>query len=39
LYLDTRLSTLRRFVEAMGDSMHIVVTDPDGGPFERQPRR
>jgi hypothetical protein len=29
---------LKRFVDAKGDGMHIVVTEPDGGPFERQPR-
>ncbi len=28
------LSTLKRFVEATGGEMHIVVSYPDGGPVE-----
>ena len=31
---DMLLSTLRRFVEATGGEMHIVVSYPDGGPVE-----
>jgi predicted XRE-type DNA-binding protein len=31
---DMLLSTLRRFVQATGGEMHIVVTYPDGGPVE-----
>jgi hypothetical protein len=28
------LSTLKRFVQATGGEMHIVVSYPDGGPVE-----
>ncbi len=31
---DMLLSTLRRFVEATGGEMHIVVSYPNGGPVE-----
>jgi DNA-binding transcriptional regulator YiaG len=31
---DMLLSTLKRFVEATGGEMHIVVSYPDGGPVE-----
>lgn len=31
---DMLMSTLRRFVEATGGEMHIVVSYPDGGPVE-----
>lgn len=31
---DMLLSTLKRFVEATGGEMHIVVNYPDGGPVE-----
>lgn len=31
---DMLLSTLRRFVQATGGEMHIVVSYPDGGPVE-----
>jgi DNA-binding transcriptional regulator YiaG len=31
---DMMLSTLKRFVEATGGEMHIVVSYPDGGPVE-----
>ena len=31
---DVLLSTLKRYVEATGGEMHIVVTYPDGGPVE-----
>lgn len=31
---DMLLSTLRRFVQATGGEMHIVVQYPDGGPVE-----
>lgn len=31
---DALLSTLKRFVEATGGEMHIVVSYPDGGPVE-----
>ena len=31
---DTLLSTLKRFVEATGGEMHVIVTYPDGGPVE-----
>lgn len=31
---DMLLSTLKRFVQATGGEMHIVVTYPDGGPVE-----
>lgn len=36
---DLLLSTLRRFVEATGGEMHIVVSYPDGGPVELQLER
>ncbi len=31
---DMLLSTLKRFIEATGGQMHIVVSYPDGGPVE-----
>jgi DNA-directed RNA polymerase specialized sigma subunit len=31
---DMLLSTLRRFVQATGGEMHVVVSYPDGGPVE-----
>lgn len=31
---DMMLSTLKRFVQATGGEMHIVVSYPDGGPVE-----
>ena len=31
---DMLLSTLKRFVEATGGEMHVVVSYPDGGPVE-----
>jgi ribosome-binding protein aMBF1 (putative translation factor) len=31
---DMLLSTLKRFVEATGGEMHIIVSYPDGGPVE-----
>lgn len=31
---DMLLSTLKRFVQATGGEMHIVVSYPDGGPVE-----
>lgn len=31
---DMLFSTLKRFVEATGGEMHVVVTYPDGGPVE-----
>ena len=31
---DVLLSTLKRFVQATGGEMHIVVSYPDGGPVE-----
>lgn len=31
---DMLLSTLKRFVEATGGELHVIVTYPDGGPVE-----
>ena len=31
---DMLLSTLKRFVQATGGEIHIVVSYPDGGPVE-----
>jgi DNA-binding transcriptional regulator YiaG len=31
---DMLLSTLKRFIEATGGEMHVVVSYPDGGPVE-----
>ena len=35
---DMLLSTLRRFVEATGGELHLVVRYPDTAPVEIQPR-
>ena len=31
---DMLISTLKRFVEATGGKMHVVIAYPDGGPVE-----